>query len=92
MQEITRKQEYFFAILSDCESRILKLGTPLRCRVIQSIESGRPDSFHIGTENSERFVRVSKPKFSKIREAQKLEVISPEWRHNLKSQAGFDLS
>ncbi len=75
-----RKQEYFFAILSSCDSRILKLGTPVACRVVKSSREGKPDIFHVGTENTENFLIVRKPTFSKMIRAGKAEALGSKWK------------
>lgn len=72
--------EYFFAVLTSCESRILKLGTPLRCRVVKSSIKGEKDVFHVGAEGSDRFVIVKEPVFGKIIGVGADEVLGTDWR------------
>ena len=79
----TKTITYFFATLVDCESRILRLGTPLNCRVIVSSRAGREDTYHIGTEKTDNFVITKSPLFSEMVPASKDQITSGKWRQSL---------
>jgi len=77
------KSEYFFAILTSCERRILKKGDALHCRVVKVTRTGLPDVYHVGAKGYEKFVIVREPVFSKIVGVEKYAALGSSWQENL---------